>query len=200
MRNIFFCFITVLFSFLLYSCSEDQIVHHLFYNRVDYEKGKQLILRDTIVTKISVNAPIKIITYFDSLICTKCFANYLNTASRYIESFNSDSIVYICILQPRAIDEVQSILNDDNTKNTYILNDITNDYLRRNGINDIPAVYTTFLLDSNDEIALIGDPLRNNEIRLLYERRIRTLTENGGYIPSDEKRGLRWVFHSRKRH
>ena len=172
--------ITVL-VLLLTACghSPRSIMNSLMYRKIDYLSGGK-VLTDSVERYSPVKAQIKIVSYVDSLVCTRCLANYLNAASEYVDSFNTDSVIYLCVLQKRSIEETQNMINQVNIKNVVVINDAYDHYLEKNKIDRIPALYTSFLLNSNDEIVSIGDPLRNLDIRLLFDKRIRGLIENGG--------------------
>lgn len=197
MKKIIACMLFLILLLLGCSDNSESIINKLYYRKIDYISDNQLIMKDTTINRFIVEPSIKIVTYFDSLICTQCLMNYLNTASKYIERFNNDSVIFICVLQSSRIDELQNALKQFEFNNVLIINDKHDNYLKKNGIDNIPMTYTSFLLDYDNIIALIGDPLKNSNIRLLYNRRIGELINNNGRILTSEKSRIRNKYYSK---
>lgn len=170
-------FLLSIVNILLLGCKGEveNTVSSLFYKNIDYKNNVFQIYKDSIGAVSQVLPSIKILTYVDSSLCSKCLANRMYTASKYIQSLKNDSLIYIFILQPRPIDDIQDIadyLYDDHIVAFY---DENESFLKNNAIDKISSLYTTFLLDSTDRIVLIGDPLGSKELRTLYDARIREL-------------------------
>lgn len=71
------------------------VVSSLYGKKIDYLKGEQMLLADTIIENFDISKPIKIVAYIDSLVCIDCFANYLREASKYIYYYYRDSVDYL---------------------------------------------------------------------------------------------------------
>jgi len=56
-----------------------------------------------------------------------------------------------------------------------ILNDISGDFINSNSLGELWDQFNAFLVDKDNKIILIGDPLRNIKIRELYEKKINQL-------------------------
>ena len=57
------------------------------------------------------------------------------------------------------------------------------DVLKNNKLTNILARNRTFLLDAQNHIILVGEPLNNPQLWKLYKNRIQTLIHHKGKIP-----------------
>lgn len=116
------------------------------------------------------NNQYKILTYIDSFGCTSCklklnkWIDFIN----YLDSFTSNKIDYIFIFNPknRGVKDLKAELYLNNFTKPICL-DLKDEL---NLINNFPTEYDfqTFLLDSNNHVKLIGNPISNSDIKELY--------------------------------
>jgi hypothetical protein len=161
-------------SILLGGCKNDvnAIVRSLYGKKIDFNWSKQTIKADTIIEGLEIQTPLKVVAYIDSSLCTPCFMNYLDFASDFIEKYGSDNIVYMCIIQPRNISDLQDKMAQMSLKGVEVILDKDEKYKKRNSIDQYASLITVFLLDSDNRIKLVGDPLRSKKINDLYDCKV----------------------------
>lgn len=172
-------------SLFLGGCKNEikSIVRSLNGKKIDYNWTKQTIKADTIIDGLEIHTPLKVVAYIDSSLCTPCFMNYLDFASEYVEKFGSENIVYICIIQPRNIPELQEKMAQMNLRGVEVVLDEDEKYRKKNSIDQYNNFITVFLLDWDNRIILIGDPMRSNKIQHLYNEKIAELLEEKELYP-----------------
>ena len=151
-------------------------VHNLYGKRINFSWHNVKITGDELQEDYYSISPIKIALYVDTAMCTPCIRNYLKNASNYIQSLQNDDIELLCILQKRSTNEVQSLLKEVDLSGISVINDINNKYLETNSLEKNAPVVNSFLLDKNNQVLLVGDPLRNMKVRDLYDERIKEMT------------------------
>ena len=57
-------------------------------------------------------------------------------------------------------------------KGLHIISDVNDTYARDNRIDKYSSFFCTYLLDANDRIIIVGDPIRKSSIRKLYNKKI----------------------------
>lgn len=178
-----FCLI-VLTTILLFGCKKNDSIYvkriwgrRLDYSMLSYDRQN---MTDPLLN-CDPNKPIKIVSYIDSLLCTPCFANYLEASSRYIDSIGSEKVAFICIMRPRSIEDIRLAIQDKKiSKNICILFDSANSFLRTNELEEFPTHLQAFLLDKEDQVVLVGDPIRVRSVRTLYSSIISEMVQNDG--------------------
>ena len=182
MCNVLKLFSLIAISITLQSCKDNinGIVSSLYNKKVYFNGKKQTLKSDTIIAGMDLYAPIKVVAYLNSTLCTQCIENYLSVSSKFMNHIGSDSVMYVCILQPRQFDSLQAFMSKNNLPRLSIVIDTDNKYRIQNSISMYNNMFTTFLLDSDNRIVLIGDPLRSNKVRDLYEKHISLLIHNNG--------------------
>lgn len=176
----------------LMSCKKDlnSIVSSLYGKEISFDGDFQTLQSDTLMSGFDLNTPIKVVAYLNSSICTPCVENYITVSSKFIKNIGSDSVIYVCILQSRPIDSLQLFLSNVNLPGIVVIIDTYNKYGTINSINKYNNMLTTYLLDSENRIVLIGDPLRSNKVRKIYETQINELIKHNGkkqrkmYLPA----------------
>lgn len=134
------------------------------------------------------NYDFKIITYIDSSGCYPCRL-HLNEWSNFIseiENLNSDKTVLpLIIIEPRFDTSVKELLENEN----YIHPICVKQDSLLNILNTLPinTGLRTFLLDSNNKILIIGNPIFNKKISTLYKDLISSNALNG--IPYSSMEG-----------
>ena len=171
---------------LLSSCSyyENLKLRRMVKNNygkvLDFSWPGYQILEDTILTDFKIDKPITIVSHIYGALCEECFANYLRTAEKYVYSFHSDSVQYVCITYPRPIENVQyavKLAGVDPSK-VMVVYDSEDLYLENNSITQLESGLNAFLIDKQHKVLLLGDPLRLESMyriskttidRMLYE-------------------------------
>ncbi len=137
---------------------------------------------DSLSALYEFEKPIKIITYMDSSACTQCAMQILITWNKILNEVLSDSVGFITVVAPTDPIKIKLALSALKLENSllYDTNDI---FLKDNKLTNILARNRTFLLDAQNHIVLVGEPLSNSQLWELYKNRIQTLIHYKGKIP-----------------
>lgn len=153
---------------------------------VEEWQGKEITFPDncvfTILAKDTVEVDLhtptyKILMYVDSTGCTGCRLQ-LSQWSKFItevDSLTNGETPFLFFLSPKSIKDARYTLRKDDF--TYpVCIDIQN---QLNKVNNFPAhdMFQTFLLDKDNKVVVIGNPIHNRAIRSLY---IKELTGKEG--------------------
>ena len=120
-----------------------------------------------------VGGEYKIVTYVDTIGCTSCklqlsdWKKFMNV----VDSIKGDSVKFLYYFAPKKNREVYSVLRTE--KFVYPVCIDEKDSL--NILNQFPSKmeYQTFLLDRDNKIIAIGNPIHNSKVKDLYLKIIR---------------------------
>lgn len=162
-----------------------KVLRKSYGKQINLKLPMQYVFEDTTLDAISQPEPppIKVVVYIGGQLCAPCFRNYLSTTSDYIDEFSSDSVQYICVMYPRPIEEIQEAMDSLELPQTVVLYDKEDQYLKKNSLEKYTDMFRAFLLDKNNRVVLVGDPLRSTDLQKLYTEKIRELIANGGKLP-----------------
>lgn len=150
------------------------------------ESYQSLSVKNGVIDSLSVfyefKKPIKIVTYMDRSSCTQCAMQILIEWNKILQDVKSDSVGFVTIVYPTDKAELESALNMLKLSNT-LLYDTYNNYLKDNKLSDILARNRTFLLDKNNKVVLVGEPLHKPKLWDLYKSSIQILINNKGVMP-----------------
>ena len=169
MKKIFLFFICL---YCLISCNNDTKKIELLLQ--DWE-GKEIMFPKDLLfyagdrdTSISIVNKFKIISYVDSLGCTSCklkLDGWKNLIS-YMDSIYPHQIQTLLFLHPKTVDELKVMLRRADFEYPVCL-DINDSF---NKLNRFPSDmnFQTFLIDKNNKILAIGNPVFNPKVKELY--------------------------------
>lgn len=159
------------------SCKNDvaRALSELYGKKMSFEWEKVAVYPDTVGVFLNESAPAKIFVSVDPRLCTSCLANYIVAMSTFISRY--DSLRCCMVMLPRPLEELQPYLQLIDMTGIDILFDIDSVCVEINSIKDLPVEPATFLLDREDKIVLVGDPVLNSDIRTLYEKVLPDLIE-----------------------
>ena len=186
-KNILFSIL--FFSFLIYSCdsklSVQKVLRNSYGKQINFNLPNQYIFEDTIFDATSQPelSPIKVVSYINGQLCAPCFANYLSATTKFINKFSSDSVQYICVMYPRPINEIQEAMDSLELPKTVVIYDEEDQYLKKNSLEKYNDMFRVFLLDKENRVVLVGDPLLSTNLQKLYTEKIREMIANGGKLP-----------------
>lgn len=162
----------LILGFMLVSCrnAEKEHINHL----VNEWSGKEIVYPDS-MSFVSLGRdtcymlPKKeytIVTYVDSIGCTSCklrLSQWKSLIAKF-ESVNNTSV--ILILHPKDKKEMVYILRRDNFTHPVCMDE--RDVF--NKLNKLPKeeMFQTFLLNANNKVVAIGNPVHNPKIEELY--------------------------------
>ena len=118
----------------------------------------------------------------DSSACTLCAMQILLEWNSILKEVLSDSVGFVTVVAPSNQADIKSSLNVLNLQNP-LLYDTNNCFLKNNKINNILAKNRTFLLDEQNNIILVGEPIHKPQLWELYKNTIQTLIRNKGKLP-----------------
>lgn len=182
---IIICFVFLLLNGCKNSNKEVvRIVKELSGKTVSFDWPKQYCLYDTtlVFRDDYLMAPVRIVKHVDDSYCSSCLYNYLSVASDFLNNarksnlFNSDSVEYYIILS-RPKEEIIDCFQEKNLPRIILVSDVENKYIEINSLSHFDDTYTTFLLDRNNRIMGIGDPMLSVGVRDMYIKRIKELLE-----------------------
>ena len=119
------------------------------------------------------NCDYKIVTYIDSIGCTSCKLQLQNWKDFILkmDSLNHDKVSFLFCFYPKDKSELRFIFQRDSFEYPICLDE--NDSF--NKLNHFPSdmTFQTFLLNRNNKVLAIGNPIHNPKIRELYVKIIR---------------------------
>lgn len=132
--------------------------------------GKEIIFpKDTFSFRLnSLYSNFKILVYTDSLGCTSCKLRPRQWQKIIceIDSISDRTIPFIFYFNPKDKEEINNILKRDNFNHPVCIDEADS----LNKLNHFPADmrFQTFLLDKNNKVLAIGNPIHNPKVKELY--------------------------------
>lgn len=171
--------LTLLLLSLLLSCQDKKKdgISHL----VKEWQGKEILFpekmtytlfgEDTVDFKMHESKH-KILVYVDTMGCTGCklqLSKWKGFISR-TDSITGSSVPFIFVFQPQREKEVEFLLKREDFDRPVCID--TDGHFNR--LNKIPgnSIFQTFLLDENNKVKVIGNPIHNLSIQDIYIREI----------------------------
>ncbi|WP_300761231.1 DUF1573 domain-containing protein [uncultured Parabacteroides sp.] len=165
--------------FLLTACKENK--KDQFIQLVQEWQGKEITFpKDMIFTKFvtdTINYKIpqsdyKVLIYVDSVGCTSCKLQLSKWKEliEYTDSITNGSIPYLFFFQSKDDKELHYLLKQDNFDHPVCI-DHTN---QLDNINKFPKdlTFQTFLLNKENKVVVIGNPVHNLAVKNLYLKQI----------------------------
>lgn len=173
--------ITFICCILFYSCQTDnnsmeieQIVKEWTGRKIIFPQNIPCISINKDTTCVSPNStPYKILVYTDSIGCMSCKLNLYKWNTFIDEAKNEMQglVNFQFYLHPKDVENVQFLLRRDAFKYPAYL-DVTN---QLDKINNLPQneKFQAFLLDKDNKVVAIGNPVNNSRIWNLYKQIIK---------------------------
>ncbi len=182
MTKVSFFAICGLFMILISSCKDrdknaiSEQLNDLYGKKIEFVHQDRYVIngRDTVIAE-DKNTCFKIVVFADSLGCQPCNLRLgeLGLKVREIKYIN-ENVHFVIIVQNS---DYHSFEHDahHNIPDFPFVYDPTGLFLT---VNDLPDDnrFHSFLLDRNNKILLVGNPLGNDNLWELYKRQIRELT------------------------
>ena len=144
-------------------------------------KGRETILFDFTKT------PINLVVWYDSLGCTSCEASRISGWSEivaYTDSLNQwISIIFLFTPKKKDIHRVKIALQTDDFDYPIFI-DQNATFVKQNSKLPKNSQLHSFLLDKNNKVVLVGNPLYNTTLWGLYKKTIQCLIDNDGELPN----------------
>lgn len=119
------------------------------------------------------NSQYKLVVYKDSMSCTPCYIETLSKWNRILNKYNKDVLAIFFILSPSEEEEedFRLLLRYSDFKYPVLI-DNEQMFLKLNKQIPNNKKLHTFLLNSNNDVIFIGNPLENGRIEDLFEKQI----------------------------
>ena len=137
-------------------------------------------INDSILTnRPREESPIKLVVYIDSPTCTECTMNSLYSWYDYtnLEKKNKDILSIYFIISSEQEERVIASYFRYTGLNHPIYIDKDNIFKTSNPSVPEEEVYHTFLLNQDDSVILVGNPLKNTQIKNLYEETLEQIID-----------------------
>lgn len=129
--------------------------------------------RDTV--QFPIEASYKILAYVDSTGCTSCRLQLhkWKELMEEIDSVSNKSVQFLFYLTPKSVRDARYITRRDDFTHPLCI-DVNNEIDR---MNHFPKeeMFHTFLLDADNKVKVIGNPIHNKAVRSLY---LETITDS----------------------
>lgn len=168
-------------AFTILSCSETK--KERMTRLIKEWEGKEIVFPDNIVYTIygtdtvdyiPPKSEYTIVSYVDSVGCTSCKLQ-LNRWEAYMQEMNSLSKVDVSfrfIFHPKEKKELSYLLKRDNFKYPIWIDNVEQ-FVNMNSLPKEPTFHS-FLLNSENKVLAIGDPVQNPKIKTLFEKVMRS--------------------------
>ncbi len=149
----------------------EKIVSEWSGKKIEFFPDLQCIYldKDTVCPPIEMDK-FKILVYTDSSGCTSCKLKMYewNRIFNESDSLFPGKLSFLFVFQPKDITELRFLMKRDNLRQRVFIDKES----RFRQINDIPSQheYQAFLLDENNNVAAIGNPVSNPGIWNLYKQ------------------------------
>lgn len=171
MKYIVFCILV----FCCFCCKNSE--EHNIAALIEQWNGKEIIfptastfskLGSEVSEKGDRNAEFKILTYVDSIGCTSCKLQLSKWKMLIgeLDSITNSKLKVLFFMNPKDREEIDYILKRDNFNHPVCIDEADS----LNKLNHFPADmrFQTFLLDKNNKVLAIGNPIHNPKVKELY--------------------------------
>ena len=134
----------------------------------------QILYKDSLYQKnnaINYNAKFKITTLLWGD-CHSCIADLEKWEDFYLFTENNKNIELLFFLYTSDLEIFKKSLYTKDIHKYPLIIDPQNKYIVRNNLSIDNKMYQTFLLDSNNKVILVGNPIYNEKLMKLYKEEI----------------------------
>ena len=186
---IFIISIVAIIGFVLFpSKLEREIVNnvHQLQSRKVYIPFHEFQLISLDKDSVKQQSPMKMIVYLDSYVCTACAIKNLIVRWKDVvkmeEEYNG-FLQFVFIVSPgnNDINNVSSILEQNHFHHS-IYWDYSDAFIKANPHIPLKGAYHTFLLNEKDSVVLVGSPIENKKINVLFRKIIKEKMDSKNII------------------
>lgn len=164
-------------SALLFSACKDNTKNEFALKGAEAWIGKEIIFPDSLVfTKFAKDtvaytipkAKYKVLLYVDSIGCTVCklkFNRWKNIMNE-VDSLSQEKVPFLFFFHPKNVRELSYLLRRDDIKQPVCI-DKKNRIQRLNHFSR-QLMFQCFLLDENNKVVVVGNPIFDKNIRDSY--------------------------------
>lgn len=169
--------IGILILFFLSSCGNQKkgnieaLLKEWSGKEILFPKNSTFTVKGTDTVDFSISGKFKIFTYVDTVGCVSCKLQ-LGKWKEFMEEMNSlkqDSVRFLFFFSPAKRREFLGTLRSENFAYPVCIDDKN----RLNELNHFPSndvAFHTFLLDENNKVLAIGNPIHNPKVKEFYLR------------------------------
>lgn len=178
MKNLFrSC--SLILCFMLASCQYGNMKHKLtrmYGSKVELNVlGMTKVMPETKCSDRLVPDGLKLVVFSDTSNCSACYIEHLKLWNDIVameDSIQCFSAVFIVEARCGEKNALRKLLECSGLRHSVYIDDSG---VFRRGNPHLPdeSLFHTFLLDENDEVVLVGDPLRNEAIGVLMRKAIK---------------------------
>jgi len=186
-------FALVIFTLLLLSCTNNRLakdVYGFMGQEITLSMDWEAVWRgkDTVLTGFA-EAPVKLVVWYDSLLCGSCEVVNISAWSSIVTEADSllphFKIVYLFTPKRDDFRSVNIALKADKLDYPVFI-DQRGGFVKQNPKLPKNRRLHTFLLDRNNKVVMMGSPLHNPFLWDLYKKTIRQMIANDGILPANE--------------
>ena len=160
---------------------EEREIRELHGRKIEFCRNYESIsLKDSLSIETELLCGVKIVTYIDESSCSECVMRSLLLWKRKISEL-THRVGFIPVVFPADKNEIYTTLKNLRITSP-LMYDTDNVFIKRNKLT-VLARNRTFLLDRNNRIVLVGEPILNKSLWELYKRTIQTMITNDGVLP-----------------
>lgn len=175
---------------LLLSCTErhrKKQLEQLFSTEIMLPNTSFLFNKTLDSTNLDI--PAKMIVYFDAETCASCALSRIwewDEVSHITQtSCGKYQTLFIFTPNPKDLQSVKQVFKGMHMENKLVYLDEQNDFITSNPTIPKDAMFHTFLLDRDNKIVLVGNPVYNEKLWGLYKNTISQLIENEGTLKKE---------------
>lgn len=167
----------LLFIYIFFSCQNSPMrekYKELKNSNIKFSNQLEVLYngKDTMINDFWINA-LKIVIYKDSISCNECYIESLLQWNDLIDEYKNLNIRFYFILHPSSdkYEDIKLLLRTIEFNYPIIID--YNGYFRKMNpqISDDPNLHT-FLLNRNNKVILIGNPLYSDNINMLLKKEL----------------------------
>lgn len=180
-------------SLIFLSCSErnsmERQISKMYERKIWLNTDDMVACNDLDTASSCVkDSKLKMVLWADSTECSKCFIRHLDLWKGYADIENDDpegiQFYFIFETAPEQMEKMISLIQTTQLEHTIYVD--TAQLFRRNNPS-IPAdvLFHTFLLDSDNNVILVGNPAKNKSISYLFNEILKenlNITVNNEYL------------------
>lgn len=181
MKGLYDFLIFAAFASCTYGCSRSKSIGDEVRSmqertvRLDMQ-GMECCANDTSLLHASPGKSMRWIVYADSMECSSCFLKQIKEWNVFVQGKNNGNEKVGCVVivfpQKGEYDAIKEEIQMNCAHPVYI--DTAGLFERKNPQIPHAPMFHTFLVDKNDKVVLVGNPLRNEHIRKLFEKRVKS--------------------------
>lgn len=180
MKSVIITFISMSLFFVACSNRDRQLMKEIeiLQSKMVHLPSMGLIMQQGSLSKNSIVSKkgYKLIVYADSVDCTSCAINHIDLWGSFIDyaKQSNEQIRFYFIFSPRKKEIPNTKLMLANTKFNYpVILDTLREFEKLNPHLPKNGALHTFLLDENNNVVLVGNPLQNKKIKEMFYNIVR---------------------------